>query len=823
MESINKEALDKREIIKNIFKRDETKKKTLLPDPMMHLNYVLGYTSGLCPVVKFDKSIDSKKFILFSSGNTLIKFDYENIRQKFFFGHSKPVNNYIITHDGQTIFSCQESKNAIIRVWSANAQKCIKMLTTPYEKITSMSVSKDNRLLCTVGLESYNKEMIILWDISFVDDIRVFVRQSSHFNVKGIKFSPFEQNILVSCGKENIKFWRIKNNDHLGGKAVVLHQYARSNNFLCLDFDNPFIGEACKGRVFVGSDGGCVFQISCNSMELEAIYKIQDSPILAISVNDAYCATGSQDGFLRVWPIDFSEFILEAKHDSGVCAVDISFDALEIVCGTLNGSIGTLNISSKQYKTILRSPPNNINFMTAHPSGNLLFTIEDDFSVRVWDVELKSEAFQYVSSKDPPTAVAAPNKSIFACGFTSGILKVFDLENTTIIYECRAFNTHVKALKYSQKDTILISMSGQGHMSLHDALNNYMQIKLIKIDSPAANVDLALSQDEDFFASIGPESNCAIVWSSKSYGMRNRIPIYNFFVQKVCFITRNIIGIVLENCCVQFYSLSQYEGVFLKEFTNIHMDQITQFLSTKNYKYLISGGAEGMIKIWDTKMLFRNYTSYQQFIGHPNSIKALICLEQKSLLVTTSENSGIFFWNYLGDLTFTETEINLELERLGNIKESGKEAIGKMMRNSRSLTAFNSSSKLKKKQHQQQLNEHIDKIYNANNSANVNYVNNYANVKTESSLGGEKNSGNILNNNEKRLKIDLNNYSADALKFLNMLPIEFDQDDKDNMPSEISQSLLLNSNSFNKYYSREEMYNILLFKARYVPEKIDRL
>ena len=820
MESINKEALDKREIIKNIFKKDETKKKTLLPDPMMHLNYVLGYTSGLCPVVKYDKSIDSKKFILFSSGNTLIKFDYDNIRQKFFFGHSKPINNYIITNDGQTIFSCQESKNSIIRVWSANHLKCVKMLTTPYEKITSMSVSKDNRLLCTVGLESYNKEMIILWDISFVDDIKVFVRQGSHFNVKAIKFSPFEQNILVSCGKENIKFWRIKNDDHLGGKAVVLNQYARNNNFLCVDFDNPFIGEACKGRVFIGSDSGCIFQISCNSMELESIYKIQDSPILALSVNDAYCATGSQDGFLRVWPIDFSEFILEAKHDSGVCSVDISFDALEIVCGTLNGSIGTLNISSKQYKTILRSPPNNINFMTAHPSGNLLFTIEDDFSVRVWDVEQKSEAFQYVSSKDPPTVVAAPNKNIFACGFTSGILKVFDLDNTAIIYECRAFNTPVKALKYSQKDSILISMSSYGHMSLHDALNNYMQIKLIKIDSPAVNVDLVLSQDEDYFASIGPESNCVIVWSSKSYCMRNRIPIYNFFVQKICFITRNIIAIVLENCCMQFYSLSLYEGVFLKEFTNIHMEKITQFLSTRNYKYLISGGAEGMIKIWDTKMLFRNYTSYQQFIGHPSSIKALICLEQKSLLVTTSENSGIFFWNYLGDLTFTETEINLELERLGNLKESGREAIGKM-KNSRTLSAFG-NSKIKR----QQIGEHLDKIYNSNNTANVNYVNNYTNIKTESSIGGEKNLGNNLDknvNNEKRLKIDLNNYSADALKFLNMLPVEFDQDDKDNLPTEISQSLMLNSNSFNRYFTREEMYNILLFKARYVPEKIDRL
>ena len=73
------------------------------------------------------------------------------------------------------------------------------------------------------------------------------------------------------------------------------------------------------------------------------------------------------------------------------------------------------------------------------------------------------------------------------------------------------------------------------------------------------------------------------------------------------------------------------------------------------------------------------------------------------------------------------------------------------------------------------------------------------------------------------MKIELNNYSAEALKILNMLPVEFDQDDKDNLPSEISQSFLLNSNSFNKNYSREELFNILLFKPKYIPEKIDRL
>lgn len=32
----------------------------------------------------------------------------------------------------------------------------------------------------------------------------------------------------------------------------------------------------------------------------------------SISVCSAFCATGSEDGFLRLWPLDFSSVFLEA-------------------------------------------------------------------------------------------------------------------------------------------------------------------------------------------------------------------------------------------------------------------------------------------------------------------------------------------------------------------------------------------------------------------------------------------------------------------------------------------------------------------------------
>jgi hypothetical protein len=72
---------------------------------------------------------------------------------------------------------------------------------------------------------------------------------------------------LCSCGKENIRFWRIRETGNIRGSAVVLNHHARNTVFTCLDFEYGFRSadrlenESLK-RVFVGSKHGMVFQVN---------------------------------------------------------------------------------------------------------------------------------------------------------------------------------------------------------------------------------------------------------------------------------------------------------------------------------------------------------------------------------------------------------------------------------------------------------------------------------------------------------------------------------------------------------------------------------
>ena len=56
--------------------------------------------------------------------------------------------------------------------------------------------------------------------------------------------------------------------------------------------------------------------------------------INCMSLNEVFCATGSDDGYLRLWPLDFRHVYLEAEHEGPVTALDIAADGLKIVAGT---------------------------------------------------------------------------------------------------------------------------------------------------------------------------------------------------------------------------------------------------------------------------------------------------------------------------------------------------------------------------------------------------------------------------------------------------------------------------------------------------------
>ncbi len=83
---------------------------------------------------------------------------------------------------------------------------------------------------------------------------------------------------------------------------------------------------------YTSTSSGSVFEINCKSLEVQAVYQLLPLPedntaktligdsnargryagIQCLSLNDGICATGSADGYIRLWPLDFQGPFMEA-------------------------------------------------------------------------------------------------------------------------------------------------------------------------------------------------------------------------------------------------------------------------------------------------------------------------------------------------------------------------------------------------------------------------------------------------------------------------------------------------------------------------------
>ena len=132
--------------------------------------------------------------------------------------------------------------NGQLILWDLREGKRLATLRPHLDLLLCAAFSADCSMLATIGTDPQHRHQIVVWDIAqLVHEKAVNIatttkssalvaRQISEFPLQRIRFSPFEEFSLVSCGRENIRFWRIRKG-HLPGRPVLLNEYARGYTF----------------------------------------------------------------------------------------------------------------------------------------------------------------------------------------------------------------------------------------------------------------------------------------------------------------------------------------------------------------------------------------------------------------------------------------------------------------------------------------------------------------------------------------------------------------------------------------------------------------
>jgi len=102
---------------------------------------------------------------------------------------------------------------------------------------------------------------------------------------------------------------------------------------------------------------------------LTAVYQLHAASINSLCVGEGLVLTASDDTTLRLWPLDFSAFLLEAQHEAPVTSACLgSTDGLLLVAGCEDGSLGQLDVVSRQHRCLLRSHCGAVQSLATHPN-----------------------------------------------------------------------------------------------------------------------------------------------------------------------------------------------------------------------------------------------------------------------------------------------------------------------------------------------------------------------------------------------------------------------------------------------------------------------
>lgn len=413
---------------------------TLEPNPILSLTHCQGFQSKARNLQFLD---DSK--IIYSCGNTICLMDINSKTQRFFIGGLQTVKCLAVDNKLNIMASVDDSDvQCKVYLWTLFPQRLDTSFNTGLKSINSCDIAtrKENQrkviYLVVSGRDQLNRNVIAVYDITDFSykEPYLFCKQISDFDIRCLKFiNNRDASFFVTCGKENIRFWKLKHKI-ITGSSLILGEHARNtlfNDFVVFNYNEANTTEELNAyKLIFCSDQGNVYLVDYKEQELVGIFKLHDSPITTINVNPAnhYFISAGEDKIVRLWNMDITQMLLEVKLDSHVTQILINQQD-QVVVGCINGTIGELKLDERKIDALVRSHTDSIIMMDYHPLTKNLVTISRDLTIKIWEIRMGYFVlkFEFRCIDEQVTFVRCLRKrESFICGFESGSLRVFDIQ-----------------------------------------------------------------------------------------------------------------------------------------------------------------------------------------------------------------------------------------------------------------------------------------------------------------------------------------------------------------------------------------------------------
>ncbi|CAF2044469.1 unnamed protein product [Rotaria magnacalcarata] len=646
---------------------------TLLPDPILRLQTVIGLTSSFN---NFLWTHDGN-YVIYSANAIVVQMHIETQQQWFFIGHTDKISSIAFNSNSSLLATIQTGLNvelndnlifsllAILRLWKFESRRCISAIRVPnthdlHALDFSNGTSSSSSSLVVAGHDEQTHTVICVYNVLNVSkySIELTCRATTNVSITHIRFIPYDTTKFVSIGLDKICLWRIRNGNDLKSINILTNDTDRFE-YTDLQFQQLSNHKLNEVIAYVATKTGQILELLYDERRVIRIHHLSDKvtmskgsafSISALTCTNNFFITGSTDGYIRVWSIDFSQVYIEAKYDRTICGLVSSYDQTRIFIVTVSGSMNILNLVTKLHSNLTRTHTKFISDIDYDDTKKQLISAGQDGTIRIWCFQTGKQLSEFTSEREIPLAVAyAPNRKICACGFNNGTIKIFDLNTSIILYQVKHHTVSVTGLLYSHNGSYLLSSDEQGDLCLSDATDSYKLYKTIVkaiIRSEKGSIPLSLSADGKYAVYIGPTEFIVTIIETNSLNETLRIDINDctLISSDAALFARFTPTRYLYVATVKFKLLKfdSYTGKLLQIIDNVHKRSFDSLALSSNGRYLITGG-DGMLKFWDADMKLDK--NFQNFICHSGPIRKIFFTDDNMHVVSIGDS--LLIWNVL--------------------------------------------------------------------------------------------------------------------------------------------------------------------------------
>ncbi|XP_056222733.1 WD repeat-containing protein 90 [Seriola aureovittata] len=660
-----------------------TKHQKLLPDPILRLNRIIGFGGATSKYALWTKSGDA---VVYPCHAIIVSMKISSNHQRFFIGHTDKVSALAFNGNTTLLASAQTGSHSVVRVWNYHKGNCLAMFRIHAHSLSCLNFSYSGGILCGVGKDSHNKTMVVVWNtlnVSKGGEVAILAKAHTDVDIHTMKVAFFDDTRMVSCGRDNIRLWRVRNGT-LRSCPINLGEY-HSLDFTDVAFEdgNSPNKHLDDRTLFASSRSGHIFEIDYSRVVIRNVRRLLPAQqqhagrrekltfntgpgiaINSISVSSSFCATGSEDGFLRLWPLDFSAVFLEAEHEGPVSLVSVSSDSLQVLAATSTGNLGFLDVSSRGYNTLMRSHTDTVLGFSVDGIRRHLTTASSDGTVRIWNMDSLHQLYDFVSEDSPCSVAFHPSEQVFSCGFSSGVIRVFDISTAKLLAEHNQHRGEVVGLAFSPDGEFMYSADSQGTLGIYNSSEEDYNVIRVLCNVVARGTErapdaLAVSSDSRCLAFVGPSEYIVTIADARSLDELLHIDVSILDVEsphldsalKVCFASASTQHLLVTTSANKILWVSPKTGRLLRQISKVHKHQCSSLAVSEDNRFLLTAG-HNAVKVWDYNMQLD--INSQMFIGHSQPICQVSFTPDQ--LGVVSVGDAIFLWAFLAHPVYSSTD-----------------------------------------------------------------------------------------------------------------------------------------------------------------------